>query len=375
MSARLIGALILPAVLCFAQPKPVTLARVVADVAAKTIEQFGPGLTAEKIALTVVDLGNQSHPITASYRGEAPVYPASVVKLFYLVAAHAWMERGQLKQTPELDRAMHDMIVSSTNDATQMIVDALTDTAGGPELEPTALAAWMEKRNAVNRYFASLGYSGINVNQKTFAEGPYGRERQNRGPNFENNNRLTTNAVARLLLSIVIGKAVSEERSLAMMKLLRRDPFSKSANPDDQATKFSGAALPPGSEYYSKAGWTSTTRHDAAYIKLPNGKEYIAVVFTLDNSTRTEIIPFVSKLLVEHFTASVGMSADTAGRSACATFIRPHVASLAVKASSHRTSRPDQRLSRCKSLPDEPAAGKNLRRRELCRESHCPVRE
>ena len=288
-------------VFCFAQAEPGTLDRLVADVAAKASERFAPGLTPDKIALTVTDLSDKSHPVTAGYRGDATAYPASVVKLFYLVAAHAWMQRGQLKQTAEIDRAMHDMIVNSSNDATQMIVDALTDTTGGPELEPAALAAWMEKRNAVNRYFAGMGYSGINVNQKTVAEGAYGRERQTRGPNLENGNRLTTDAVARLLLSIVRGKAVTPERSLEMMKLLHRDPFSKSGNPDDQATKFSGAALPPGSEYYSKAGWTSTTRHDAAYVKLPNGKEYIAVVFTVDNSNRAEIIPFVSKLIVEYF--------------------------------------------------------------------------
>ncbi len=301
MLARLIRVLILPAVLCLAQAEPVTLDGLVADVAAKTVAQFAPGLTTEKIALTLIDLSDRSHPVTASYRGDAPTYPASVVKLFYLVAAHAWMQRGQVKQTPEIDRAMHDMIVNSSNDATQMIVDVLTDTTGGPELEPAALAAWMEKRNAVNRYFAGLGYRGINVNQKTVAEGAYGRERQSRGPNLENGNRLTTNAVARLFLSIVTGEAASPERTVAMMKLLHRDPFAKSANPDDQATKFSGAALPPGSEYFSKAGWTSTTRHDAVYIRLPNGKEYIAVVFTVDNSTRTEIIPFVSKLLVRYF--------------------------------------------------------------------------
>ena len=308
MSGRFTCALILAPVLCLAQAAPVTLDRLVADVAAKAVAQFAPGLTADKIALTVIDLGDRPHPVTASYRGDAPAYPASVVKLFYLVAAHAWMQRGQLKQTPELDRAMHDMIVSSTNDATQMIVDALTDTTGGPEMDAAALTAWMEKRNAVNRYFEGLGYKGVNVNQKTFAEGPYGRERQNRGPNFENNNRLTTNAVARLLLSIVLGKAVSAERSLAMMNLLHRDPFSKSGNPDDQATKFSGAALPAGSEYYSKAGWTSTTRHDAAYIRLPNGKEYIIVVFTVDNSIRTEIIPFVSKLIVDYFMRGVSQA-------------------------------------------------------------------
>src|SRR5262249_15626732 len=75
----------------------------------------------------------------------------------------------------------------------------------------------------------------------------------------------------------------------------------KSDDPDDQATKFAGMSLPPGSEYYSKAGWTSSTRHDSAYIRLPNGAEYIQVVFTVDNSKQADIIPFVSRLIAEDF--------------------------------------------------------------------------
>ncbi|NEP20452.1 MAG: serine hydrolase, partial [Leptolyngbya sp. SIO4C1] len=35
-------------------------------------------------------------PRGASYRGVELIYPASVVKLFYLVAAHEWLERGMI---------------------------------------------------------------------------------------------------------------------------------------------------------------------------------------------------------------------------------------------------------------------------------------
>ena len=86
-----------------------------------------------------------------------------------------------------------------------------------------------------------------------------------------------------------------------MMNLLHRDPFAKSEDPDDQATAYSGKLLPPGSQYYSKAGWTSDTRHDTAYIRLPNGAAYILAVFTVDNSKQTEIIPFVSQRVAQEF--------------------------------------------------------------------------
>jgi beta-lactamase class A len=279
-----------------------SLDKLVRDAASAAVERFGKrGLTADKIAITVIDLADPKDPARASYRGEEPTYPASVVKLFYLAAAYHQIEAGALVRTPELDRALHDMIVDSSNDATQYVVDALTGATAGLDLADAALREWMDKRNLMNRYFLSLGYERINVNQKTWCEGPYGRERQGLGPNYENRNRLTTDAVARLWFEIVTGRAASRAATQEMMNLLHRDPFAKTEDPDDQATAYSGKSLPAGSQYYSKAGWTSNTRHDTAYIRLPNRAEYILAVFTVDNSKQVEIIPFVSQLVAQEF--------------------------------------------------------------------------
>jgi predicted amidohydrolase YtcJ/beta-lactamase class A len=297
--------LLLLAPMLYAQTFTVSrdLTKLADDTVHQAIQQFGTGgLSEDRIALTIIDLNDRRHPVWGSYNGESAFYPASVCKLFYLNAAHGWMQSGKLQETPELDRAIHDMIVSSSNDATQLVVDMLTGTTGGPEMTPAEMLPWLEKRNAVNRFYADLGYHGININQKTFAEDAYGRERQNRGPNLENGNRLTTNATAQLWFAIVTGQAVSPARSRAMMNLLHRDPFTpKADNPDEQALRFMGQSLPTGSQYYSKAGWTSTTRHDSAFIRLPNGAEYIAVVFTKNNSKQEGIIPLVSKLLADFF--------------------------------------------------------------------------
>jgi predicted amidohydrolase YtcJ/beta-lactamase class A len=278
------------------------LDRLVHDTAAAAVDRFGTGgLTPDNIAVTIIDLADPKIPVRATYRGEESIYPASVVKLFYLVAAYHQMESGVLQRTPELERALHDMIVDSSNDATHFVVDMLTGTTGGPELGEAALHDWAEKRHWMNRYFAALGYDKINVNQKTWCEGPYGRERQGLGPDFVNRNKLTTDAVARLWYEIVTGRAASPAGTREMMNLLHRDPFVKSEDPDDQATAYSGKSLPQGSQYYSKAGWTSDTRHDTAYIRLPNGAEYILSVFTVDNSKQTKILPFVSQWVAQEF--------------------------------------------------------------------------
>ncbi len=280
------------------------LQRLVDEATREAFGRFGEkGLKQKNLAITLVDLSDPQRPASASYRGAEPIYPASVVKLFYMAAAHRWLEDGKLKETEELRRSMRDMIVDSSNDATHYIVDALSGVANGAELSPREMEKWVYARNAVNRYFTSLGYAvgtaGINVNQKPWCEGPYGRERIFLGKNFENRNKLTTDATARLMAEIVTGRAVTRQRSAAMLDLMKRDFTAKSDDPDDQAHGFTGIALEPGMRYWSKAGWTSTARHDAAYIELPDGRRLILVVFTTDNSKEREIIPTVARTILK----------------------------------------------------------------------------
>ncbi|HEX6186347.1 MAG TPA: serine hydrolase [Pyrinomonadaceae bacterium] len=285
------------------RPSP-GLQRVVDDAARAALERFKEKGFAEKnLAVTVVDLTDPARPAQASFRGAEPIYPASVVKLFYLAAAHRWLEDGRLKESEEFTRALRDMIVESSNDATHYVIDSLTGVSNGAELPPAELKKWAERRNAVNRYFASLGYTvgpgGINVNQKPWCEGPYGRERQFLGPKFENRNKLTTDATARLLAEIAGGRAVTPERSRRMLELLKRDFGGKSDDPEDQAHGFTGIALEPGARLWSKAGWTSTTRHDAAYVELPGGRRLVLVTFTTDFAKERDIIPTVAREVIK----------------------------------------------------------------------------
>lgn len=237
-----------------------------------------------------------------SYRGVERIYPASIVKLFYLVAIHEWLETGMTNPSAELDRAIKDAIAYSSNDATSLIVDILSGTTSGPELPPSPFETWKLQRNIVNRYFQSLGWQeleSINVNQKTWCDGAYGRERAFLGELMENRNMLTTNATARLLHSIVGGVAVSSARSQLMMNLMKRNlkPIDLTSEDENQITGFLGAGVPSDTQIWSKAGWTSQVRHDAAYIELPDRRPYLLVVFTegKSHSKNKTILPFVSQ--------------------------------------------------------------------------------
>lgn len=238
-----------------------------------------PQLKPDQLGVTVIDL-RPDRPARAHYRGDARFYPASVIKLFYLAYAHQCLEAGRLADSPELRRGLRDMIVDSYNEATSYVVDAITGTTSGPELPADALDDWSERRGAVTRYFHSRGYANVNARRKTWGEGPYGREKQDMGAHPPARNFLSPNDTARLLQEIALGQCVSADRSAQMLALLARDREAPTPDPDNQATGFSGAALPPGAKLWSKAGWVSWARHDAALVELPSGGRVIIVTFT-----------------------------------------------------------------------------------------------
>ena len=297
--------IVLLAVLTFsasATAQQPSLQELVNRAAKTTLDRFADKkLQESELSITLIDLRDPKRPVTASFRGNERVYPASVVKLFYLVATHRWLEDKKIEQTPELTRAVRDMIVDSSNEATQYVLDVLTHTTGGYELPPKEMEEWQYQRNAVNRYFSSLGYTNINVNQKTFCEDAYGRERVSRGPNGENRNKLTTDATARLLMEIVTGKIANAARTAAMMELLKREHTGTSTDTDNQGRGFTGIALQgrEGFRLWSKAGWTSTTRHDVAYVETPDGGKFVLATFTSNHSNDREIIPTVARVVNE----------------------------------------------------------------------------
>lgn len=272
-----------------------------------TVDEFkAKNFTSQDVSATLIVLGDAAEWKQGDVRGTERIYPASVVKLFYMAALERQIEDGKVTVTPELQRGLRDMIVDSSNEATQYILDVLTDTSSGAELPEKQFEVWQYKRNRVNRFFASMGYENINVNQKTFCEDAYGIEQQSRKYKGENRNMLTTDAVARLLAEIVTGRIANKDRTEEMMALLHRDPFAK-GSADDQAHAFTGRMLLDrklsGIKIWSKAGWTSKTRHDAAYIETPDGLKFVLVVFTVDHADEAGFIPAVAGRVLDALSA------------------------------------------------------------------------
>ncbi|HMJ08350.1 MAG TPA: hypothetical protein VK468_05055, partial [Pyrinomonadaceae bacterium] len=72
-----------------------------------------PGFKPDDLAATLIDLRDPAALKWANVSGEKQIYPASVVKMFYLAAIEQQLEDGKVTMTPELERGLHDMIVDS----------------------------------------------------------------------------------------------------------------------------------------------------------------------------------------------------------------------------------------------------------------------
>ena len=255
-----------------------------------TLKEF-PKLTPDNLAISVIDLTNSETVGRADYRGNVSFYPASLVKLFFMVET---FHQGHM--TPEIERALREMIRVSDNDAAAFLLDVLTDTASGSELEGKALETFIDRRRTLNRYFASLGYD-ISAMIKPWSFGPFGRDMQIMGENLINRNRANANAFGSLLLWIVRRHAVSPQASEAMLALLER-PLAPLRPEENQVKGFFGEALPEGARLWSKEGDTNEVRHDATYVELPDGRKFIIVILTRGAADDKTLLPSIGKHLM-----------------------------------------------------------------------------
>ena len=249
-------------------------------------------------------------PRGSSHNGGVAFYPASVPKLFWMVALEAWLEDGKLAATPAIDRARRDMIEWSSNEATNYLIDLITGTTSGPELDDLPFSAWTRARYLAQRYFMTYQWPeliGLNLCQKFFDDCRYGREYEFAGADGFNLNRLSTDAAARLLVAIMGGVAVTPARAARMAALCRRslDPADRAADPGNQVDGFLGAGLPAGARLWSKCGLTLWThhepsawrRHDAAHVELAGGQAFTLAVFTQGRAQaeNTELLPAIAR--------------------------------------------------------------------------------
>ncbi len=260
-------------------------------------------LSTEPLSITLIDLKANT---IAGYQKEKPRYPASVVKLFWLVICEAQLENGILQPDPALSADLTAMIVHSDNDAASRIFDRITQTTSGSTLSGEAYDTWLKNRLRINQFFRAAGYDGLSISQKNYPiyslklDGPDGRELQMRDEQQQPiRSLITTDQAARLMQEIYSGKSISASRSQEMIALLTRDlnPENWKKQPGNSIAGFLGEPLPADVRFASKVGMTTKTRHEVAFIESKDGKvAYILAVFGADPtySQNSEILPAIS---------------------------------------------------------------------------------
>ncbi len=273
-------------------------------------------LSTENLSISIIDVNSGE---IAGYQSEKLRYPASVVKLFWLVVLYSQFAVGMWSDPGTFTIDIQKMIKLSDNEATSRILDALTNTQSGPELSPKKYQTWLAQRYWLNRFFQKAGYQGIDISQKTFpipSENlyePKGRDLQMRGDlNKPIRNKISTQQAARLMYEIVTERAIAPEYSQSLKQWLTWDLTSenwKSIDPNtgrfNPIRTFFGESLPTDVYFASKAGWTASTRQEVAFVSTRDGRTaYILAVFAEDPAyaKNGKIFPKLSRQVLEQMT-------------------------------------------------------------------------
>ena len=291
---------------------------IVAQVGAK-------GLPTHKFSISLLDISNSKY-IYAGYRSNEPRFPGSIVKLFWMVYLYGNYDNDILQKNSLEHKHLKKMIQDSDNESSSLIVDKMTKTESGESLSDKELNSWIYKRLAINSFFQKAGYQNLNVSQKVFPtsyqknDAPSGRDLQIRGNEINPiRNYVTSYNVARLLYEIYTNKSISKNYSLKMKKLIERDlaPRAWQNKPFNSIEGFLGEGLPENVEFYSKMGWNSRTRNDAAIIISPDKKhKYILVVLGDDPSffQDKKLFPEISRVVYKAMTINTSSSMNDSDR-------------------------------------------------------------
>ena len=226
----------------------------------------------DRMHVTVLAQDRAGHWRRGSVEGDRLAYPASSVKLGFLVGAVHWCHE-QGKAPDCLDEFVRPMIVDSDNVATGDVVDRISG-APNAAVAGNDAEAWIERRRYTERVLESAGLLGSQrLFTKTYptnsGEEPAELERlawQRLG-----RNAMTTDLAAALMLNVALG-TLEPQATDYMRSLLRRPAFSGHSS--------LGGGLPPGSVHENKIGNAFDTLQDVMYAELPNGQRLVIAAFT-----------------------------------------------------------------------------------------------
>ncbi len=270
---------------------------------------YNKDFSREDIAITWINYKSENKSVFKGFgtgiNNKKMVYPASIVKLVYGLAAYYWIKKGNLYLSDELIDAVSNMLSFSSNNATSFLIDLLTGTTSGPCIGGESWENWKFQRSIINDWLHDLEWeelSGINCCQKTWDDGPFGREKEFYGYNNKNRNSMNSDSTARVLEEIMI-HIDYQKNDLNLRSFLKRN-LNKVVLKNDslnQINGFLGEGLPETINLWSKAGLMSEVRHDSAWWTNRQSLQTLLVVFCNGEkySKDTSFLPLIAKEVYE----------------------------------------------------------------------------
>jgi beta-lactamase class A len=274
-------------------------------------------LKKEDLSISIIDVTRGE---IAGYQPNKMKYPASIVKLFWVVALYEQIDQKLWKNPETFDKLAKKMIVESDNEAASFIVDSISGAPSiSKDLSDKDWQAWHSKRLFINQFFSKGGYEDLNVSQKTYPipylklNEPLGTDQRVRleatTPEKPKSNQVSAEQAANLMYETCYVPALSVESAKKICSWLGRDlkDTAWQKAPGVPINDFNpirgfmgeGVAKNPGVTIRSKAGWTKGSRQEVVAIKSSNGNVFIVSVFANSPAyaTNAQVFPNISSRL------------------------------------------------------------------------------
>ncbi|WP_179346540.1 serine hydrolase [Winogradskyella ursingii] len=219
----------------------------------------------DAMAIGIVDLTDLNNVKYAGINDNNMMYAASLPKIAVLLAAMDALDKGELKDSEEIQNDMKIMISRSNNAATTRMIDRV----GYAKIEEVL-------RSPQNALYDEETGGGLWVGKRYGGGGDTNRE-----PLKNLSHAATTNQVCSFYYQLVMGNLINDERSKEMLEIMKNPALHhKFVNTLDR--------IAPKADIYRKSGSWRNYHSDSALVWGPK-RRYI-IVALIDNDYGEKII-------------------------------------------------------------------------------------
>ena len=235
----------------------------------------------QSIALSITNLNRK---IEFKFNETEAFYPASLIKLFACFQACEKLKTVNLDEFAfnDLNVAIRNSLEESDNDALSLVYDFISDSSSGV-YDKKSFTGFAKARNSVTDYFKELEFSDeLALHNKCYSFAPYGKDLKL----FlkQGSNKIQISDIEKIMNLIINKQSDLLEFMIRSGECAQSEFIYKGL--DEEKLDF----------FYSKAGWTTSVRHDAAYFSF-NKEKYFLVILTKGLSEDKELIPRLSSLI------------------------------------------------------------------------------